>query len=159
MKILLSIIVLIVIIVVFISYVLSILKLIWLFRKILLIALIILSGVWINEHLKEQKKIDDIANPVKGDIYEIELVEVAPFSKYGYEPKETITYTLYKVDSITSDSVYLQLNHHEAFSYSYLEESIKRDSNQGFGNGEMKWSCTKADLVKMYEEGRIIGKH
>lgn len=108
---------------------------IWMFSGLALIAVLV-TLVTINEKKKGEKNAQLILAPKVGDIFEIK-------TKDNH-------YTLYKVDQVQGDSVFVQPNNYEVNKMTGLNDlKMKEYSSDIYG-------LSKADLKKMLEEGEIL---
>jgi hypothetical protein len=111
---------------------------IWMFSGLALIALIIISGT-ISSRNKDEKNAKLILAPQKGDIFEIKTKEKQ--------------YTIYKVDEVTTDSVFILVNSFETNLLKGLKD-IKSKGESSFINDAYGFS--KKELKKMLEDGEIL---
>jgi hypothetical protein len=110
---------------------------IWIFSGIFLfisfIVFIVIGG--------EQSKVENatyIAAPQKGDIYEV---------------KSDGHYTLYKVDQIVKDSIFVLVNQYETDRVTGLA-GLKNKGNEAYNTDALM--ILKADLKTMLDTGEII---
>jgi len=109
----------------------------WTFSGLVILILLIGWGiVQSNQHDARNAKI--ILAPQKGDIYEI---------KSGFTQ-----YTLYKVDSVAGDTVYLLTSQYETSKLSGLRE-IKNKGDEAYNEDVLP--LLKSDLKTMLDKGEI----
>lgn len=107
----------------------------WTFAGLIIIAAIIISATVSNaitSHRSKEKMETITSNPTVGDIYEVVFTET--------DPKTTISnqeYTLFKVVSITTDSIYLinhkQVTHKKSHLYKLEDDNFYTDEEHIFG--------------------------
>jgi hypothetical protein len=108
---------------------------IWMFSGLALVAVLITIGV-INENKKNEKNAQLILTPKSGDIFEVKTKDNQ--------------YTLYKVDQVEGDSVFIQPNNYEVNKISGLDDLKKKDySNDTYG-------FSKSELKEMLNKGEIL---
>lgn len=112
---------------------------VWVFTGLGLIALLI-TWVSVTGKQNEQKYKQWILSAEKGDIYEIKL---------DYKQ-----YTLFKVDKVVGDTVFVLLNQYETNKSSGLSD-IKRKGDLAFIQEPLP--LLKAELKTKLEQGEIIG--
>ena len=108
---------------------------IWMFSGLALVAVLIAIGV-ISEKNKGEKNARLILTPQSGDIFEVKTAENQ--------------YTLYKVDQIQGDSVFVQVNNYETNKITGLNDLKKKDYS------EEVLGFTKAELKQMFDKEEII---
>jgi hypothetical protein len=108
---------------------------VWMFSGLALFAMLIFMGaVTAKQNDAENAKL--ILTPQAGDIFEVKL---------AYKQ-----YTLYKVDQVEGDSVFIQISNYETNKKRGLNELKSRDySEEAFG-------FSKAELKQMLEKGEIM---
>lgn len=111
---------------------------VWTFSGIALIALLITWGSVVGKQ-NDKKYAEFIENPMRGDIYEVKLA-----NKH---------YTLFKVDKVVGDTVFLFMNEYETNKSRGLSE-LKRKGQKSFIQEHVP--MLKADLKIRLEEGEII---
>lgn len=109
---------------------------IWTFSGLILIAVFVFVGITEGQK-REQREIAYITNPKKGDVYEIKV-------KIHF-------YTLYKVDAVKSDTVYVLTHKEKVIKRRKLSDLKDTDFTQE------RLSIPKSDLKNMLEEYVIIG--
>jgi len=110
----------------------------WTFSGMALVAVLIISLV-ISDRQKDEKNAKLVLAPQKGDLYEI---------KNGYEH-----YTLYKVQNIIGDTVFVFENEFETNKLSGLRD-LKNKGDQAFTRESLPLS--KAELKSMLDNGTIM---
>jgi len=111
---------------------------IWTFSGLALIAALIIWGT-ISSRQNDEKKSKFILTPQKGDIYEIK--------------KDYNQYTLYKVENIVGDTVFVLVNLYETNKISGLSD-LKGKGDEAFIQESLP--ILKADLKVMLDKGQII---
>ena len=111
---------------------------VWMFSGIALIALLITVGV-ISDKNRDEKNSKIILAPQAGDIFEI---------KTGARQ-----YTLYKVEKVSGDSVFIRANNYETNKASGINE-LKQKGNDAYS--EDIYGFSKTELIQMLEKGEII---
>jgi zinc-ribbon family len=111
---------------------------VWMFSGLALIALIIISGT-ISSKNNDKKNAKLILAPHKGDIFEIKTKENQ--------------YTIYKVDEVASDSVFIVVNAFETNLQTGIAD-IKKKGDSSFIYDAFGFS--KKELKKMLEDGEIL---
>lgn len=106
---------------------------IWTFAGLAFIAVIITVGV-INDKVKDQENAKLILAPQAGDIFEIK--------------NSNTEYTIYKVDEVKADSVFVLPSNYEVNKESGLKVLKSKDFSTD--------RYTKAELKEMLEKGNII---
>jgi len=110
----------------------------WTFSGLALLAILV-SLVIISDQRSTKKKNELIANPQQGDVYEV---------KTGYKQ-----YTLYKVNTITPDSVYVFLSQYETNNFSGIRDLLSK-GKEAFDHDEAGFS--KKELRSMLDNGKIM---
>jgi hypothetical protein len=108
---------------------------IWMFSGLALVAVLITIGV-ISDKKKAEKNAQLILTPQSGDILEIKTTENQ--------------YTLYKIDQIEGDSVFVQVNKYETNKLTGLDDLKKKDYSEevyGFSKSEMKQMLDKGEII------------
>ncbi|WP_316768376.1 hypothetical protein [Pedobacter frigiditerrae] len=108
---------------------------IWIFSGVLVVAIIIAGGFIYNKQ-DEAKNAKIILSPQKNDVYEIKLANDS--------------YTLYKVDKVVGDSVFIMPNKFETNQISGLADLEEK------GYSEEIFPLVKNDLKIMLEKGEIM---
>jgi hypothetical protein len=111
---------------------------IWTFSGLAVIALIIVLTV-ISERNKDQRNGKLILSPQSGDVFEVKTKDQQ--------------YTLYKVDNVQGDSVYVKINNYETNKVSGISD-LKRKGESAYS--EELYSIHKKDLLEMLNKGEII---
>lgn len=108
---------------------------VWMFSGLALIAVLVTAMV-ISDKKKGEKNAQLILTPKAGDIFEIKTTDNQ--------------YTVYKVDQVQGDSVFIQPSNYEVNKLTGLNDLKKKEySSDIFG-------VSKNDLKKMLEDGEII---
>ena len=108
---------------------------IWTFAGLALIAVLI-TIIVISDKKKAERNAQLILTPQTGDVFEIKTKDNQ--------------YTLYKVNQVIGDTVFVQVNNYETNKISGLDDLKKKDYSEdvlGF---------SKAELKQMLEKGEII---
>ena len=110
----------------------------WQFSGLALFVMFIITVIY---SLREDNKRDILwlSAPKKGDIYEIR--------------EKDATYTLYKVNEVTTDSVYVLFNKFQSDRQSGLTQSKMNEADSYITDDYLP--IAKKDLLKMREEGEI----
>jgi hypothetical protein len=111
---------------------------VWTFSGLGLLVVLFFVGGIVSEQ-RNAKNTELIAHPQAGDLYEI---------KIDYKQ-----YTLYKVESISGDSVYVLINDYETNKRRGLEE-LKQKGDEAFYT--KPFSIHKDELKVMLEEGEVL---
>ena len=111
---------------------------IWTFAGIALLAILISFGIW-NDKENDAKNANLILAPQVGDIFEIKTQENQ--------------YTLYKVESVESDSAAIRINQFETNKKSGLT-SLKAKGESAYS--EDIYSFSKKELKVMLQKGEIL---
>ena len=111
---------------------------VWTFAGLALVAIIVTLG-FINEKKKDEKNARLILAPQTGDIFEIKT--------------DRDQYTLYKIDDVQGDSVFIRINNYETNKVTGLDD-LKRKGENAYS--EDVFSITKSDLKKMMDKGDVI---
>jgi len=111
---------------------------VWMFSGIALVAVLITIGV-INSRENDKLNAQYIAAPVVGDLFEIKT--------------NSNQYTLYKVEQVRGDSVFVSLNEYETNKVSGLGD-MKSKGDAAFTEEVMAFS--KSELKKMLDSGEIM---
>ena len=109
----------------------------WTFTGLGIIAILIIIAIIAGKR-NDEKNAKIILTPQKGDLYEIEISQKA--------------YTLYKVDRISADTVFLLPNLYETNQMAGLSE-LKEKGDQSFSTEA--FPIMKAELKSMLERGEI----
>lgn len=108
---------------------------IWMFSGLALIAALVVFAT-ISDKKKDEKNAQLILTPQAGDIFEIKTKDNQ--------------YTVYKVDQVQGDSVFIQPSNYEVNKLTGLTEVKRKEySSDIFG-------VSKSDLKKMLADGEII---
>lgn len=111
---------------------------IWTFSGLALISILII-GLIISMKQNDGKKAKLILTPQKGDVYEIK--------------KDYKQYTLYKVDDVKGDTVFMLVNEYETNKVTGLVD-LKNKGEEGFLQESLP--ILKAKLKNMLDKGKII---
>ena len=108
---------------------------IWMFSGLALVAALITIGV-ISDNKKGEKNAQLILTPQVGDIFEVKTKDSQ--------------YTLYKVDQIEGDSVFIQTSNYEVNKITGLDDLKKKDYSEdiyGFSKNELKGMLSKGEIL------------
>ena len=94
---------------------------------------------FINEKKNDEKNSRLVLTPQTGDIFEI---------KTGQNQ-----YTLYKIDYVQGDSVFIRINNYETNKVTGLDD-LKRKGENAYS--EDVFSVTKTQLKEMFDKGDVI---
>lgn len=108
---------------------------IWTFSGLALLGVLIISGVGYNK-INGEKNAELISEPKKGDVYEVKM--------------DNSQYTLFKVDKVAGDSVFVLENMYETNKISGLSDLKDEDFIKE------SWGIHKTELKNMLEIGTII---
>jgi hypothetical protein len=108
---------------------------IWMFSGLALLAVLITIGI-ISGKKNDEKNAKFILSPKAGDIFEIKVSDNQ--------------YTLYKVNEVLGDSVFVQINDYETNKVTGLND-LKKEAYS-----EEVLGFSKAELKQMLEKGEII---
>ncbi|MFZ4798645.1 MAG: hypothetical protein ACOYMA_14195 [Bacteroidia bacterium] len=108
---------------------------IWMFSGLALVAVLIIFGVITNKK-KGEKNAQLIITPQSGDIFEIKTKDNQ--------------YTLYKIDQVVGDSVFVQTNNYETNKLTGLNDLKSKEYSEDVVG------YTKAELKQMLDNGEII---
>jgi|LakMenE01Jun11ns_1017448.scaffolds.fasta_scaffold9763771_2 hypothetical protein len=108
---------------------------IWMFSGLALLAILITIGI-ISGKKNDEKNAKLILSPKAGDIFEIKV--------------NNSQYTLYKVNEVLGDSVFVQINDYETNKVTGLND-LKKEAYS-----EEVMGFSKAELKQMLEKGEII---
>ena len=111
---------------------------IWTFTGLVLLVVLISAAV-VSDRQKNELNAKLILTPQSGDVFEIKTKESQ--------------YTLYKVDNIQGDSVFVRVNEYEASKISGLR-SLKEKGDSTYS--QELFVYTKSELKMMLEKGEII---
>ena len=111
---------------------------IWMFSGLALVAVLITIGV-INDKKKDEKNAQLILTPQSGDIFEIKTKDNQ--------------YTLYKIDQIQGDSVFVRVNNYETNKATGIDDLKKKGDN---AYSEEVLGLSKSELKVMLDKGEII---
>src|SRR5215203_1149628 len=111
---------------------------VWTFAGVALVVVFCTLG-FINDKKKGEKNSRLVLAPQTGDIFEIKTA--------------LDQYTLYKIDDVQGDSVFIRINNYETNKLTGLDD-LKRKGETAYS--EDVFSITKADLKKMLEKGDVI---
>ena len=112
---------------------------IWTFSGLVLLAILILFLI-VSDRQKKEKVATMIQTPQSGDVYEV---------KDG----NTKQYTLYKIQRMNADTIFILMNQFETNKLSGLKD-LREKGDAGYSADEIP--LTKADLQKMMADGEII---
>jgi hypothetical protein len=110
----------------------------WTFSGLVILTALIVWGV-ISSKQSDAKNARLILTPQKGDIYEIK--------------KDYKQYTLYKVDNVIGDTVFLLINQYETNKIRGLSD-LKNKGVEAYGEDVLP--LVKTDLKNMLDKGEII---
>jgi len=110
----------------------------WTFSGLALIVILITVGV-VNDRNKDQRNAKLISSPQSGDVLEVKTKENQ--------------YTLFKVDNVRGDSIFLRVHNYETNKIDGLSD-LRRKGDSAYS--EDLYSIDKKDLKKMFEKGEII---
>ena len=108
---------------------------VWTFSGLALVAVIIAIGVMADKK-KDERNAGLILTPQGGDIFEIKT--------RGNQ------YTLYKVDQVQGDTVFVKVSNYETNKESALSDLKKKDYSEGV------LGFSKAELKQMLDNGDIV---
>lgn len=108
---------------------------IWTFTGLALVAVLIIA-IFINDRRNDQKNAQLILTPQAGDIFEIE--------------GKNYRYTLFKVDHVQGDTVYIRASNYEVNKVSGLDDLKRREFSTDV------YGFAKARLKEMLSSGEII---
>ena len=111
---------------------------VWTFAGLALVVVLITFGI-INDKKKDEKNARLILAPQTGDIFEIKT--------------DQDQYTLYKIDDVQGDSVFIRINNYETNKVTGLDD-LKRKGENAYS--EDVFSITKSDLKRMMDKGDVI---
>ena len=111
---------------------------VWTFAGLALVAVFVTFG-FINEKKNDEKNSRLVLTPQTGDIFEI---------KTGQNQ-----YTLYKIDYVQGDSVFIRINNYETNKVTGLDD-LKRKGENAYS--EDVFSVTKTQLKEMFDKGDVI---
>jgi len=110
----------------------------WTFAGLGIIAILITIGIIVGKQ-NDERNAKIILSPQKGDIYEIKISDER--------------YTLYKVDRVVSDTVFLLPNQYETNQMTGLSE-LKDKGDQNFATEP--FPLMKTELKRLLETGEIM---
>ena len=108
---------------------------IWTFAGLALVAALI-TIIIISDKKKAEKNAQLILTPQTGDIFEIKTKDNQ--------------YTLYKVNQVVGDSVFVQVNNYETNKITGLDDLKKKDYSEdvlGFSKAELKQMLDKGEII------------
>jgi len=111
---------------------------VWTFSGLAILAILITWGVY-SEKQNKEKNAQVILSPMKGDIYHVKT--------------ETKQYTLYKVDDVVGDTIYLLMSEYETNKISGLME-MKRKGDAAYG--QFVAHVPKSELKQMFDKEEIF---
>jgi len=111
---------------------------VWMFSGLALVATLVVVGI-ISEKNKDERNAKFILAPQSGDIFEIKTKDNQ--------------YTLFKVDQVQGDSVFIRPNEYETNKSSGLSD-LKNKGDNAFS--EIMLAFSKDELKKMLDKGEII---
>jgi len=111
---------------------------IWMYSGLALTACLITIAVIAGEK-NDEKNAELILTPQSGDIFEIKTKDNQ--------------YTLYKVDQVEGDSVFVQVNKYEVNKLSGLADLKRKESNS---YTDEEFAFTKSELKEMLSKGEIL---
>jgi hypothetical protein len=110
----------------------------WTFSGLAILAVLITWGVISNKQ-KGEENAKNISSAQKGDIYEI---------KKGYKQ-----YTLYKVERVVADTVFMLVHQYESNKLTGLIE-LKEQGDKGYAEGSIP--IVKSELKAMLDRGEVV---
>jgi hypothetical protein len=110
----------------------------WMFAGLAIVGFFITAGV-ISEIKKDEKNAQLVLAPKSGDILEVKL--------------NVNSYTIYKIEEVTSDSVFIRLNNYETNKRNRIDD-LKKKGEDSYS--EDVYGYSKAGLKAMLEKGEII---
>jgi zinc-ribbon family len=111
---------------------------VWMFSGLALVAVLITFGI-ISDRENDQRNAKLILAPQRGDVFEIKTKDNQ--------------YTLYKVDQINNDSVYVRINQYETNKSTGLGD-LKRKGDNVYTEEVVPFS--RLELKQMLDDGEII---
>lgn len=111
---------------------------IWTFSGLALVAILISIGV-VSAQKNDEKNAKLILSPQSGDVFEVKT--------------EDNQYTLFKVDNVKGDSIFLRVNEYETNKISGLND-LKRKGDKAYS--EETFPVLKSELKEMLGKGEII---
>lgn len=108
---------------------------IWTFTGLALVAVLITIGI-ISDKKKDERNAQLILTPRAGDIFEIKTKDNQ--------------YTLYKVDQVEGDSIFVQASNYEVNKLTGLNDLKKKDYSSDI------YGFSKTELKEMFNKGEII---
>ena len=111
---------------------------IWTFSGLALVAILISIGV-VSAQKNDAKNAQLILSPQSGDVFEVKTKDNQ--------------YTLFKVDNVKGDSIFLRVNEYETNKLSGLND-LKRKGDMAYS--EETFSFLKSELKEMLSKGEII---
>jgi len=111
---------------------------VWTFAGLALVVVLVTLAI-INEKKKDEKNAKLVLAPQTGDIFEIKT--------------DQNQYTLYKIDDVQGDSVFIRVNNYETNKVTGLDD-LKRKGETAYS--EDVFSITKTDLKKMLDKGEVL---
>jgi hypothetical protein len=113
----------------------------WTYSGLVLFSIIIIVGI-ISEKQNDEKNDTLVSKPQVGDIYEVKVAEKQ--------------YTLYKVHSITNDTIYVLINNYETNIVTGLDD-IKSKGSEAYAVETEPMLLSQ--LKELHEAGNIINIH
>jgi hypothetical protein len=111
---------------------------IWVYAGVALFALLIAREL-VNDKIKKENSVKYILAPKSGDIFEVK--------------KSENQFTLYKVETVTQDSVFFHHCYYETVSETGLD-NLKDSSESAYSN--WLYSLSKSEIKSMFDKGNII---
>ena len=111
---------------------------IWMYSGIALVAVLIAFGVYTDKK-KDEKNAILILAPQRGDVYEIKTKESQ--------------YTIYKVENVQGDSVFIRTNNFEATKQSGITAIRSKGDN---AYSEEQYGFSKSELKQMFADKEIL---
>lgn len=108
---------------------------VWTFSGLALIAVLIVVG-FISDKKKDDKNAQLILAPQSGDFFEIKT--------------DKRQYTLFKVDQVEGDSVFVRISNYETNKISGLSDLKKKEFSEdlfGFSKSELKYMLGKGEII------------
>jgi hypothetical protein len=110
----------------------------WMYSGLVLIGLLIVFGTY-QSKINDEKNAKLILTPLKGDVFEIKT--------------KANQYTLYKVEEVQADSVFIKINNFETNKISGLREMRSKGDS---AYSEVVYGFSKNELKTMLQSGEIM---
>ena len=111
----------------------------WTFSGLAIVAILVIINI-MDDRQSSARNAQIILSPQKGDIYEV---------KRNYEQ-----YTLYKVEKVTGDTVFLLANRYETNKITGLTD-LKNKGDEAYNGNALP--ILRKDLKTMLDKGEIVG--